>query len=600
MCYDSASRWRSASVLLVVWLCSAGAPHPAFASPAFEPLFRLAEAWHAAQYSGPSDLNGDQSVDAADLLMLLEGAPEAPTPTPTATPTPETLTVMLPGNVPIEFILVRRGSFTMGANDPPYSGPAESPPHTVEIPRRYYLAKYELTQRQWLALMGSWPQFPPTVATGIGDNKPAYYISWDDGHNFINALNALGQGTFRMPTEAEWEYACRAGSTTRYYFGDDGTQLSSYAWINVNNTPAGVKDVGGKLPNAWGFCDMLGNADEYVEDDWHDNYGRPGRPDDGAAWADVPRGASSVARGGFYLQSTLNAHSAYRRGFQKSTSRGEIHTLRIVREAPVTPTPTPTPTLLPGRESMTVLLPGNVPLEFLNVQAGSFTMGQDSPSLGPAHTVTIEHAFYLARYELTQKQWLAVIDHWPGTTPAYQPKPFLGLGDHYPAYALNWDDCHSLVDALNQLGLGHFRLPSEAEWEYACGAGTTTLYYFGDDIAELKNYAWYSGNNSVTPDPYGTKVVGRKPPNPWGFYDIIGNVHEWCEDDYHDNYGLQGIIAPVDGSAWIDAPRGTNAILKGGGYLSAAGECMTPYRIHLAKSGDNSRGSTGVRLVWEP
>ncbi len=573
--------WLAVSLIMSSTMAQGPAPY-SIASK----LLNLARVWRVAPYGGDSDYNGDSVVDEQDLLILIEGE----------LPTPVTHTVLLPGSVPLEFILVQPGTFVMGADDPPYSATSETPPHIVTINHPFYLARYELTQKQWLAVMNTWPQFPPTVNTGLGDNKPAYYISWDDCHNLINTLNGMGLGHFRMPSEAEWEYACRAGSTTRYYYGDDFLLLGAYAWNLGNNIPTGTKDVGQKLPNAWGFYDMLGNADEYVEDDWHDSYRQTGsRPDDGSAWADMPRSASTVVRGGFFAQTFFQCRSSYRRGIVKATSRGEIHNLRLALDVPPTPTPTPTPP--PGQETFTLTLPGNVPVEFIKVKSGSFVMGLDSPSLGPAHTVVIENSFYLAKYELTQKQWLAVMGSWPGTIAAYQPKPFLGLGDSYPAYYINWDDCHSFVNAVNQLGQGTYRLPSEAEWEYACGAGTTTVYYFGDDSARLKDYAWYSGNNNVPPDPYGTKPVGGKPANPWGFYDIIGNVLEWCEDDYHDDYGIPEIIAPIDGSAWIDSPRGPKAMMKGGSYLSAVSGCWTRYRENLVKSGDAGRGAIGVRIA---
>lgn len=223
------------------------------------------------------------------------------------------MSVLLPGNVPLVLVHVPAGSFQMGATTEPSR---EGPVHNVTLAHDFCMAKYELTQRQWLALMNVWPENEPVEWMGIGDDYPMYYISWEDAHNFIDALNAhildTGQGTatFRLPTEAEWEYACRAGTQTRFYFGDseigdncedDGIR-GKYMWFCGNYDKGVAARVGLKLPNAFGLYDMHGNCWEYCEDDWHWNYLNV--PVDGTAWLDSPRGENRVMRGG-------NANDAY-------------------------------------------------------------------------------------------------------------------------------------------------------------------------------------------------------------------------------------------------------------------------------------------------
>ncbi|MCX7018319.1 MAG: formylglycine-generating enzyme family protein [Candidatus Sumerlaeota bacterium] len=173
--------------------------------------------------------------------------------------------VLLPGGVPLEMVAVPPGSFQMGANDNDigWSNWDEFPAHMVTIGYGFQLGKFEVTQRQWVALMGS----NPASGYGVGDNYPVYYVSWNDIRNtngFLDKLNqhitATGQGpaSFRLPGESEWEYACRAGSQTRFSFGNsdcvadscDACNLGDYAWYCGNNTPYGTKPVGGKLPNA--------------------------------------------------------------------------------------------------------------------------------------------------------------------------------------------------------------------------------------------------------------------------------------------------------------------------------------------------------------
>ena len=161
-------------------------------------------------------------------------------------------------SIGMEFVLIPAGTFQMGSND---GDSDEKPVHTVRLSRPFYLGKYEVTQAQWEAVMGNNPsQFK-------GDsNRPVEQVSWDDVQEFIRRLNTKESGArYRLPTEAEWEYAARAGSTTAYSFGDGVGQLGQYAWYdgNAGNT---THPVGQLQPNAWGLYDMHGNVWEWVQD----------------------------------------------------------------------------------------------------------------------------------------------------------------------------------------------------------------------------------------------------------------------------------------------------------------------------------------------
>ena len=154
---------------------------------------------------------------------------------------------------------------------------------------------------------------------------------------------------------------------------------------------------------------------------------------------------------------------------------------------------------------------------FVLIPAGEFDMGSPSSEVGrqdnegPVHLVKIPEPFYMSKYEVTQKQWREVM----GSDLSYYE------GDDLPVEQVSWNDVQEFITKLNEReGSVKYRLPSEAEWEYAARAGTSTRYYFGDDESELEDYEWYQENSEgSTPYP-----VGQKKPNPWGLYDIHGNV----------------------------------------------------------------------------
>jgi formylglycine-generating enzyme required for sulfatase activity/predicted secreted protein len=239
----------------------------------------------------------------------------------TLTVTPVTLTLALPdvtnlpNTVPLVLEPIPAGTFTMGspAPGPNYSlgdYPKGEPRHDVTIAKPFYMAKFQCTQAQWMAIMGG-----SNPAGYIAANNPIETVSYEDiatpTTGFLDKLNAATASirppgmSFRLPTEAEWEYACRAGSTTNFFYGADDqsapVNLDLYAWFSGSAFPGGSpapQPVGGKLPNAWGLYDMAGNVFELCEDDWHPNY--VGAPTDGSAWVDSPRGASHAARGGSF------------------------------------------------------------------------------------------------------------------------------------------------------------------------------------------------------------------------------------------------------------------------------------------------------------
>ena len=199
-----------------------------------------------------------------------------------------------------------------------------------------------------------------------------------------------------------------------------------------------------------------------------------------------------------------------------------------------------------------------ITLDMVYIPVGTFMMGspegEGENNEKPQHEVTVQ-AFYMGKYPITQAQYQQVMGKNPSN---FQ-------GNERPVETVSWDDAVEFCQRLSQQTGTEYRLPSEAEWEYACRAGTTTKYYFGDDItSDLANY---SGNVDET------TAVGKYPPNAFGLYDMHGNVWEWCQDDWHGDYKN----APTDGSAWVSGENSTK-VLRGGSWVNLPGYCRSASR----------------------
>jgi formylglycine-generating enzyme required for sulfatase activity len=227
-------------------------------------------------------------------------------------------------------------------------------------------------------------------------------------------------------------------------------------------------------------------------------------------------------------------------------------------------------------------LPG---MTFALIPAGAFTMGSPANEEGrdddesPQHRVTL-NSFYIMTTEVTQSQWQAVM----GSNPSYFK------GDNLPVEQVSWNDVQEFIKKLNQRDPGKgYRLPSEAEWEYSCRAGTTTRFYTGNAEADLARAGWYDGNSGSK-----THAVGQKTPNAWDLYDMHGNVWEWCQDWYHDSYNG----APVDGRAW-ETPSETFRVLRGGSWGINVRICRSSFRFRYEPDNRNDY-FFGFRVACSP
>ena len=245
-------------------------------------------------------------------------------------------------------------------------------------------------------------------------------------------------------------------------------------------------------------------------------------------------------------------------------------------------TTTPRTTTLPERKQepkdFVEDLGNGITLTMVQIPGGTFMMGspeeeaQRESDESPQHHVKVP-GFFMGKYEITQAQYQAIMNNNPSSFK----------GEKRPVEGVTWDNAVEFCKKLSQKTGKTYRLPSEAEWEYACRAGTTTPFYFGETIStDLVNYGEYRQQ---------TTDVGKFPPNSFGLYDMHGNVYEWCQDVYNDNY--QG--APKDGSAWLTGKDNDKKLLRGGSGISVAWNSRSASRANFARA--ISPEDAGFRVV---
>jgi formylglycine-generating enzyme required for sulfatase activity len=539
---------------------------------------------------------------------------------------PESLKLQV-GGVIFEFVQVPAGKFRMGLE----AGDSdERPVHGVRIKESFYIGRTEVTVRQFRAFAratgykteaekGRWAWnyawgFPIIPALNRSwrqpgftqsEDNPAVCISFNDAIAFCRWLSKETGDYYRLPSEAEWEYACRAGSDS-----EDTTEPYEAGWYRDNSGGA-THPAGRKKPNAWGLYDMRGNAWEWCLDVWHCNY--KGAPDDGGPWLreDSLPGAAirRVLRGGAWCRLDFELSSTYRyRGTADFRSDGTG--FRIVRsEAPVNEEPEIKIPVreYPDRQGVTgseseVKVDGET-FEFVRIPAGEFLMGseEDDPEK-PVHRVRIGYSFDIGKTEVTVRQFRLFTEaaeyqtdtekeRWAWTRTGerdWDPAPLIcwwnlpfEQSDDDPVTCVSWYDAMEYCKWLSQKTGMQIRLPSEAEWEYACRAGTTG--WFAGDVDEM---AWHRANSGLRTHP-----VGRKKPNAWGLYDMHGNVWEWCLDMWH--HGYEG--APNDGSAWTEV-KIFEPVMRGGSFVNPTWWLRSANHMRN-NPGNRFSYNQGIRLV---
>ena len=254
-------------------------------------------------------------------------------------------------------------------------------------------------------------------------------------------------------------------------------------------------------------------------------------------------------------------------------------------------------------------LGNGVSLEMVKIPGGRFLMGSPDKEAGrrnnegPQHYVDVPE-FFMGKYVVTQGQWKAIASRTDlkvkldlELDPSRFKEPYKDIDRrNRPVERVSWFEAVEFCKRLSKLTGRNYRLPSEAEWEYACRAGTTTPFYFGETITtELVNYR---GNYTYGNGPKGeyrqqTIPVGQFPANAFGLYDMHGNVWEWCADEWHDNYAG----APIDGSVWLNEDKNIS-LLRGGSWANSPYDCRSAIRSTYTRR-DVHTFNTGFRVVCD-
>ena len=516
--------------------------------------------------------------------------------------------------------------------------------HEVTLTKGYWLAETEVTQGQWQGVMktslvqqANEMLADETVYKSIGGQKlrdkvyrkkgegsktiaveeekiAMYYVNWQEAEEFCSkASRHAGVRGWRvsLPTEAQWEYACRAGTTGMTYAGNftikgenNAPGLDPVAWYGGNSSEgysgrgwstvsiremqypgetAGIRKVGAKQANAWGLHDMLGNLWEWCAD-WHEVYPALNVSDPEGPPA---TGTYRVNRGSSWGNKATHCRAAIRgsgepgiRAFSLGFRPALVLSVAPSSEPPVEPPPVDSSLDQPGiGKPMVFTLPEGEKLTMQSIPAGSFTMG--SPGTEDQRTddesqveVTLTQNYWLGKTEFTQGQWKAVM----GSNPS------IYKGDDLPVETVGWDDVQQCLVKMQTTVPPpkgwRWSLPTEAQWEYACRAGTVTAFSFGPKLSSEE--ANFDGDNSVGVASYG--------PNGWGLYDMHGNVREWCEDAYTQ---LRGGTDPL-------AEDGAYRVFRGGSWSDEAEGCRAAKRRLYGPGPDFRAPHLGFRPALVP
>jgi len=491
-----------------------------------------------------------------------------------------------------EAVYVLGGVFTMGSTG---GNTDETPTRSVTV-SDFYLGKYEVTFEEYDQFCQKTGRKKPNNQGSVRGKKPAVNVKWLDAVAYCNWLSLSNNLTpcysingknvtcnwsangYRLPTEAEWEYAAKGGNKSNGYMYAGSDDLSSVAWYN-NNSGSKTQPVGGKLANELALFDMSGNVWEWCWD-WKGNYDSNAATDPKGP----SRGGVRVFRGGgwadnsFYCRTTVRYsgtpdHQSYSVGF------------RVAKRAAASS----------EDKSVSFLLPAIV-----DVKGGTFTMGctveqgddcEDDEK--PAHQVTLSD-FSIGKYEVTNEEFVFFLNDFAqllktqnGEVFDFNNKPFFQISksalefqnntfsirtgyEKYPIGYVSWYAADEYCKWLTKKTGKKYRLPTEAEWEYAARGGRNSKKYKYAGSNDPDEVAWYNRNSFAD-----VRSVGQKKPNELGIFDLSGNAYEWCSD-WGGDYSESSKKNPIGPSF------GTLRVCRSGGGLFSLDYCRVCFRDGFA------------------
>ena len=471
----------------------------------------------------------------------------------------ETITI---NGVSFNMVRVDGGTFMMGANEKQTSVAYENefPAHKVTL-STYYIGETEVIQRLWKAVMGEdWYFYYE------GDSLPVNNVSYSEIQEFLLKLNKLTGKNFRLPSEAEWEFAAKGGIKSCNYIYSGSDNLT-----NVTSTLMNISNVARFQPNELGIYDMSGNVDEFCADD----LGQYSADDAFNPQGPVLSKMVAVRGDSWSTSSPPNEYWYYRcrtsyRGstFKLEGGRARYRGFRLVMGKPWV---------------------NNIVEEYISsmvyVQGGTFLMGGEPSydhgyykylSPQPAHQVELS-SFYISKYEVPQLLWETVMGD----------NPSIYKGEIKPVENVSWNDCQEFITRLNNMTNKHFRLPTEAEWEYSARGGCLSqgFAYAGSDSPGEVTAAYYNYFSETM------EVVGLKP-NELDIYNMSGNVSEWCQDICAE-YTSDSCINPQG------SQKGIYRIHRGGGAYPFSESWFFYVRNRYYDVPETRDATIGLRLVLD-
>ena len=602
-------------------------------------------------------------------------------------------------SIGMKFVLIPPGEFTMGSTTAEIEAAlkdvdqnqwqeyiqSEAPQHKVVLTQPLYLGMNEVTQAEYVKVMGTNPShFAPlgkgkdVVAGMATTNHPVEMVCWNDAAEFCAKLSQqeklepfyfrdgetilqLSGTGYRLPSEAEWEFACRAGTATKYWIGDQHEDLvmaSSFGGNSGGRTHA-VREL---KANPFGLYDIHGNVWELMQDGWNATY--YGEFQENVTVSPIcpfSAGSQHVIRGGSWSVTAPFCRSSNRlanvptfrfedTGFRVSLPLGAAIAERAAQPDHATsnwdgwPPDAPAPAVAPFNAEtakdhqlawakhfkVPVEYTNSIGMKFVLIPPGEFTMGSSPEEInaapmfqvedddwskcvqreGPQHQVILTQPFYLAIHEVTQAAYAKIM--------AQNPSIFSPQGDfkdrvagldtsNFPVETVNWNDVSEFcVKLSSKEGLqpvtfnqrtgevpiidgNGYRLPTEAEWEFACRAGTTTQFWSGNSFEVLNTVGWHGGNSQ-----HRTHEVGGLKANPFGLHDVHGNVWEWVLDVWDHTSSVQ--YTEVRAINPLGSATDTNRrIVRGGFWATPEARCCSARRF--AQTPHEKYGHNGFRVV---